>query len=1146
MLLSSQPALVNESSIIIDKETPPWLQDACSTTTGSSDTEDNPPNAAHSTRSTDDILDDDLQALDDDLQSKRRGDCIEAAKLYGLHFGEEAVQNSWFDFGEELLPWRDEANNAFSSASRDDVKVAFAEELGRIVAEKSCAAPVSGQESHIRFSGRVARSHSVFEEQDSDDENIEFCQECLLPIGNVRYEGSECPGAHFHGECAAQQRAASMRKKQEETLKAQRRGKMEMREAYCIGWNVEHIPRNDVAASKLVVRDIPQGMVCLVLDEETRSIQPASTLQPAAAINLEYLSIALQVRRREGHEPIFSLNPIGNAGISERQRMQEKVFMPDWIAGTSVGEVLFQADFLLKEFSMGEHDQPVIGMRSCLDIMDDKACTGREWFVVRNAEMRINDDKALMPYVIMGVEARGQVLGDNGLEDIQITRADHPLAQYADQFTKNFDLIAERKSAIYHLRELAKASVVAKYLLENKIELGESWFQLAEKWDMPCSLEVPQLWNQTLYADVNEDKEHTTTHSVYGGVNFGLHKFPMSDRAPVQVTARRVVPRAPMTSHARALGRGLARGLGPPGKLSQGTLSSVRSPLGLSSRQLSLKIARDEASPRMALSSGMLPLAIPHKKFEPPAISSIAKRSALPDMVKPSRAISPIKLVGALAAKPERGALMFGGAAASMPSDSPAGVISVARAPMPLGATVQQVCGAAFVPPAMSVSAVSAPRMSAGLVSAALAAPRLTASLAPPLFAAAALPIINGLSSMPALAPLKGVDLRLDNFDVSEARHISSQACVGSWNKPVDECVSIGDAFWPGLEEGQGIFTDDGRALLNSIFHPALSDRRAEGELFTPPDASPSYVQKLHALVKQEDSVRDKRRIDFRSSSFNMNNPGEHFPPSWAPKIMALRRQRSAFDTHSKNVLVPRTEFIECATDLIHTTLTASKPVFDHATEEQTRYRIYRIGTLELRTIQELHCAEVVEAVFSVQQRDRLPTSNFSGEAIPLQEKLIKSSEYVEHASGIEGKPSSFRHHYLVVETERGHKILTERLRDGTVTWEENPADLEERNAFAKALDICKCSPGMLVQDLRDYHGAEAESAIGSDSASPSLCKRYVRCAYTRLARSAARRRKEVPSWWKKMAQDGMGSTIRENKECSFVALPGTMLKKTG
>merc|ERR1712232_945128 len=100
------------------------------------------------------------------------------------------------------------------------------------------------------------------------------------------------------------------------------------------------------------------------------------------------------------------------------------------------------------------------------------------------------------------VEAREQVLQSNGLRDAPITRLDHPMVKYAEQFTHNFELIAERKSVIHHLRELAKASIIAKYLLDACINLEESWFELPCENHIPCSLEVPQLWNERINLEV--------------------------------------------------------------------------------------------------------------------------------------------------------------------------------------------------------------------------------------------------------------------------------------------------------------------------------------------------------------------------------------------------------------------------------------------------------------------------------------------------------------------------------------------------------------------------------------------------------------------------------------------------------------------
>merc|ERR1712242_240857 len=120
----------------------------------------------------------------------------------------------------------------------------------------------------------------------------------------------------------------------------------------------------------------------------------------------------------------------------------------------------------------------------------------------KNAEVQLSESNALIPQVKMGVEAREQIMGADGLEDVKRTKPDHPLVKYAEAFTHNFDLIAERKSVVFHLRELAKASVMAKYLVETEAALDRAWFSEVEEPEQATCLEIPQLWNERLHSQI--------------------------------------------------------------------------------------------------------------------------------------------------------------------------------------------------------------------------------------------------------------------------------------------------------------------------------------------------------------------------------------------------------------------------------------------------------------------------------------------------------------------------------------------------------------------------------------------------------------------------------------------------------------------
>jgi hypothetical protein len=375
-------------------------------------------------------------------------------------------------------------------------------------------------------------------------EDQTLCTHCRLPIGDWGYAHGN-GGAVLHGECQAQQMLKDASEKQQARQEAEATLKAQKRAQYGIGWKPERLPRSLALAREWGCQPMPQHMCCLEMDVSSRTVRIAPTTDPATAVNLEYLSLALQVRLREGREPLFSLDPQAGSldpASGTRESMQVKRFEPEWLADTSVGEVMFQADYHLKELSMGEQEQPVVGLKSCLDLdlsgetAQDKEWRAREWFVVEKADIFLSEGNVLTPYVKMGVEAREQFLGPTCLEDKKITRPDHPLVKYAEAFTHYFDLIAERKSSIYHLRELAKASVLAKFLVEEGFDLDASWFDVAGKVEGGLGpTAIPQLWTERCLGQIQvkdgrivqtSNGVRTSKHEVYGGVEFGLGALP--------------------------------------------------------------------------------------------------------------------------------------------------------------------------------------------------------------------------------------------------------------------------------------------------------------------------------------------------------------------------------------------------------------------------------------------------------------------------------------------------------------------------------------------------------------------------------------------------------------------------------------------
>lgn len=676
--------------------------------------------------------------------------------------------------------------------------------------------------------------------------------------------------------------------------------------------------------------------------------------------------------------------------------------------------------------------------------------------------------------------------------------------------------------------------------MDGDIELEESWFQLAPEGGLPCSLEVPQLWNEKRHSKLQvsgksiraeRNGKGTHTHGVYGGVNFGLDKFNL--RTSVAAT--------------RGLKAGLAASISagkPPSRLPPGPGRPAHAFAGVS------------ALPRLATSGAAgLPRLAP----------SVATGQSLDLSYRPAGAavqmVSPGTLAGVV---PARGVVPAAQQLARMASLLPRSTPSVAI-PGSLTAYGRQFTPPgmsgiapprmpAFLPPNASLSAVSAPRLSPSALAAAFGTPRLaglTAPFAPPapMSIAAAQALGAGLPSAPSL---QGVDLRLDNFDLSSAKRVSTETNAGSWAtdvRPLDECMVLGETFWWSLESDCKVFQADDHDLLNSIFNPELSDRRAEGDLFCPPDASHSYVTTLRTLVKQEESLRHQRTEQFLDTTFLMSEPGPAFPASWTSSMAVARGSVPvrSLDLRPRGALITRPEYKDHAAKLLEGNLRISTPVFDKSTEEGMRFRIYSLGSLEVRTTQELGCEEVVGAVFSIRNTESASLRDEGGrQTVSMQEKIVHATEFVERIFLLGEKPSALRRYYLVLETENGHMIVTERLPDGRVTWEEDPEELEDRNSLAKATRSSACCPDLRVQDLKTYQATVARGAAQAGVASPSVCKRYGRSAYARAVGSESRRGFISPPWWMDIAKQKMEAKQEEEakKKDNFISLPHSMLKK--
>jgi len=202
-------------------------------------------------------------------------------------------------------------------------------------------------------------------------------------------------------------------------------------------------------------------------------------------------------------------------------------------------------------------------------------------------------------------------------------------------------------------------------------------------------------------------------------------------------------------------------------------------------------------------------------------------------------------------------------------------------------------------------------------------------------------------------APMRGVDLSLDKFDLSETTHVEMDAAAD-----MDACANVGEAFWSSIaKDSESLIPAADRALLRAVFNPSLSDRKDEGDLFVPPESSAAYMEKLRNLTQEEAMVRDARCALFFSAQFTVGQAGPLFPSSWTSSF------RISGASPKEIPLAARPDY-KAQASTICKKLASAAPSFEQRTEDGEAWRVYHLGNLEVRTTQACDGEEVVGQVF--------------------------------------------------------------------------------------------------------------------------------------------------------------------------------------
>ncbi|CAK0836465.1 unnamed protein product, partial [Prorocentrum cordatum] len=569
--------------------------------------------------------------------------------------------------------------------------------------------------------------------------------------------------------------------------------------------------------------------------------------------------------------------------------------------------------------------------------------------------------------------------------DARVTRPDHPLAKYAEVFTQKFDLIAERLSVVNQLREVAKASILAKYLIDSGVQLDDSWFNLASAFEGSKVTKVPQLWNERYHAKVqvqdgtiDEEALNPRMHGVYGGVQFGLEKFTVGARAAsASVQFARVGARGPMprVSAALSMATSVTGGLRTPAMRAAVSMRAGGVPRGVQfglekftvgarAASASVQFARVGARGPMPRVSAALSMAtsVTGGLRTPAMRAAVSMRAGgvprgvqfgLEKFTVGARAASASVQFARVGA---RGPMPRVSAALSMATSVTGGLrtpamraaVSMRAGGVPRGVQFgleKFTVGARAASASVQFARVGArgpmPRVSAAL------------SMATSVTGGLRTPAMRAAVSMRAGGVPRGVDLNLDSFELSEAGRSSEMILADAGSAP-----PMGSSFWQMIDDSEEtVLSSKDAELLRAVFNPRLSDRRMDGDLFVPPPTCDAHAEKLRALVREEAAVQEQRKRHFCSTKFEESNAGSLFPFSWQESFQAQAQG-------PRRCLVPRADLLQQAGELAEALETAA-PSFDKLTEEGSRFRAYRFGGLEVRTYQDADGPETVGAILA-------------------------------------------------------------------------------------------------------------------------------------------------------------------------------------
>jgi YD repeat-containing protein len=256
------------------------------------------------------------------------------------------------------------------------------------------------------------------------------------------------------------------------------------------------------------------------------------------------LALALQLALQpQPLQPRFSLDPADRR--NPHGDWLRAVYLPESLRGTDLGRTMFEADWLMKQYSFGvsvnadgrvqKRARMPADLPTLFTLNVDRGRTSpqqevwtRFWIVVNRCAVEQTPNTVYFSDVRMAVKGRRQVpdpSSPTGLADVE-TGMTPSAAAFAATLTERYDAVAAESPPFARLKELAKVVALANWLRQHRSLIDADWVNKTaaerEKYvEQVHTLSATQE-RQSRYVTGNEHITLTDRMHLFGGVDLTL------------------------------------------------------------------------------------------------------------------------------------------------------------------------------------------------------------------------------------------------------------------------------------------------------------------------------------------------------------------------------------------------------------------------------------------------------------------------------------------------------------------------------------------------------------------------------------------------------------------------------------------------